>query len=285
MLNEEIKFSKHGGRPFEWTNQLREAVAALSGQKKDDFATNRKSEPKRKLYFRDSGFASWHDLISRLYMLPLGAAIINLWASHFCSIITPSCQLQLMASLQPSVDEAESLKTQANEEFRLKNYTQANSLYEQALERCPEDAKSLRSVLLNNLAATLQHLTEDATSEEDRNRMIALCTESLELNPEYVKPLRRRAHLYREIGGEKLDNSLADYKRILELDPSDREAPREIVELESEIQVRNEKLKDEMVSKLKDLGNLVLKPFGLSTNNFALNPNESGGYSVNFEPN
>lgn len=48
------------------------------------------------------------------------------------------------------------------------------------------------------------------------------CTKSLEYNPTYLKALIRRATVYEEL--DKLDEALEDYKKIVELDPSYRDA-------------------------------------------------------------
>lgn len=91
----------------------------------------------------------------------------------------------------------------------------------------------------------------------------------------------RRAALYED--ADKLDDCLADYNKIIELDSSNVEAKANITRLQPIITERNEKMKEEMMGKLKDLGNMILKPFGLSTNNFQLQQDPTtGSYSVNF---
>ena len=82
---------------------------------------------------------------------------------------------------------------------------------------------------------------------------------------------------------DKLDEALADYKKVYDLDPGQKEAREAVVRLPPIINERNEKMKEEMLGKLKDLGNMILKPFGLSTNNFQMqqDPN-TGSYSINF---
>ncbi|XP_039341578.1 tetratricopeptide repeat protein 1 isoform X2 [Mauremys reevesii] len=107
---------------------------------------------------------------------------------------------------------------------------------------------------------------------------------AIELDPNYIRALLRRAELYEKT--EKLDEALEDYKTVLEKDPSVHHAREACMRLPRQIEERNERLKTEMLGKLKDLGNLVLRPFGLSTENFQVKQDSStGSYSINFVQN
>ncbi|PNF39669.1 Tetratricopeptide repeat protein 1 [Cryptotermes secundus] len=171
--------------------------------------------------------------------------------------------------------EADTLKSKGNEQFKAGNYRDSAQSYTLALRTCPLAFDKDRAVMYSNRAATKVKLGLKPSAIED-------CSKAIELNPVYLKAYFRRAQLYEEV--EKLDEALADYKKVLELDPLHREALYTSRRLAEQIQERNEKLKTEMLGKLKDLGNMILRPFGLSTNNFQVtqDPN-SGGYSVNFQ--
>lgn len=49
-----------------------------------------------------------------------------------------------------------------------------------------------------------------------------LVSTAIELNPDYVRALLRRAELYEQT--DKLDEALEDYKKVLELDPNQASA-------------------------------------------------------------
>lgn len=169
------------------------------------------------------------------------------------------------------------LKSQGNNEFKEERYLESAKLYTKAIKICPIKYPIDRSILFANRAAAKAKLGRNKSAIED-------CTKAIELNDKYLKAYLRRAALYEET--DKLDESLADYNKLLELDPSHKDALQAQIRLPPKINERNEKLKTEMFGKMKDLGNLILRPFGLSTENFQVNqdPN-TGSYSVNFKQN
>ncbi|XP_040429673.1 tetratricopeptide repeat protein 1 [Cygnus olor] len=173
--------------------------------------------------------------------------------------------------------ESTTLKEKGNEQFKKGDYREAEDSYTKALRICPACFQKDRAVLFSNRAAAKmkQGKTEAALSD---------CSKAVELDPNYIRALLRRAELYEKT--EKLDEALEDYKAVLEKDPSVHQAREACMRLPRQIEERNEKLKKEMLGKLKDLGNLVLRPFGLSTENFQIKQDSStGSYSINFVQN
>uniref|UniRef100_A0A4W6E403 Tetratricopeptide repeat domain 1 n=1 Tax=Lates calcarifer TaxID=8187 RepID=A0A4W6E403_LATCA len=157
------------------------------------------------------------------------------------------------------------------------DWSAAERSYTEALVLCPVCFSRERAVLFSNRAAARLHL-------DLKDQAISDCTRAIELNPDYVRALLRRAELYEQT--EKLDEALEDYKKVLDQDPNQTIAKQACMRLPQQIQERNEKLKEEMISKLKDLGNMILRPFGLSTRNFQVNQDQNtGSYSINFVQN
>ncbi|XP_008055826.1 tetratricopeptide repeat protein 1 [Carlito syrichta] len=174
-------------------------------------------------------------------------------------------------------EESTRLKEEGNDQFKKGDYIEAESSYSRALEMCPACFQKDRSILFSNRAA--------ARMKQDKNEMaIKDCSKAIQLNPSYIRAILRRAELYEKT--DKLDEALEDYKSILEKDPSIHQAREACMRLPKQIEERNERLKEEMLGKLKDLGNLVLRPFGLSTENFQIKQDSStGSYSINFVQN
>ncbi|XP_045647985.1 tetratricopeptide repeat protein 1 [Ursus americanus] len=174
-------------------------------------------------------------------------------------------------------EESTRLKEEGNAQFKRGDYIEAESSYSQALQMCPSCFQKDRSILFSNRAA--------ARMKQDKKEMaISDCNKAIQLNPSYIRAILRRAELYEKT--DKLDEALEDYKSILEKDPSIHQAREACMRLPKQIEERNERLKAEMLGKLKDLGNLVLRPFGLSTENFQIKQDSStGSYSINFVQN
>lgn len=171
---------------------------------------------------------------------------------------------------------AGAMKDEGNRHFTTGEHETAAACYTEALRAVPRapEFDEHRAVYYGNRAAC--HLAmnrlEDALYDCDR---------SLECNPRYAKVVGRRAAVLEKLG--KLDEAAADAEIWAQMDSSS--APRQLVaRLKKAITERDEKLKEEMMGKLKDMGNWVLGKFGLSMDNFkAVQDPKTGSYSISFQ--
>ncbi|XP_019864402.1 PREDICTED: tetratricopeptide repeat protein 1-like isoform X2 [Amphimedon queenslandica] len=172
-------------------------------------------------------------------------------------------------------EQGHRLKELGNASFKEGDTEQAITHYSEALKVYPPNCDQEVSVCHSNRAACYLKLGKHEEVVED-------CTKALELKPDYLKALIRRGQSYEAL--ERLDEALEDYKKVLEIEPHQPIARAAALRLPQQITEQHERLKAEMFGKLKELGDAVLKPFGLSTSNFKLeqDPN-TGGYSVNFQ--
>ncbi|XP_045530607.1 tetratricopeptide repeat protein 1 isoform X2 [Pieris brassicae] len=170
---------------------------------------------------------------------------------------------------------AEELKVVGNDAYKVGDYDRSIEKYTEGLRICPLKFPETRGILYCNRSAAKMKM-------ENHKKAIKDCTKAIELKENYLKAYLRRAISYEAT--DKFDESLEDYKKVLELEPSNANAKSALVRLPPKIEKRNEELKTEVMGKLKDLGNMILRPFGLSTENFKLEQDpESKGYKINFK--
>ncbi|KAK9902462.1 hypothetical protein M0R45_001701 [Rubus argutus] len=162
--------------------------------------------------------------------------------------------------LEQKFEQANEVKLEGNGLFGNGQYDEALSQYELALQLAPDIPSSmeLRSICHSNRAICFSKLGK------------------------YEDALIRRAEAHEKL--EHFEEAIADMKKILELDPSNDQARKAIRRLEPLADAKREKMKEEMIGKLKDMGNSLLGRFGMSVDNFkAVKDPNTGSYSISFQ--
>lgn len=175
-------------------------------------------------------------------------------------------------------EKAKKFKEEGNIEYKANNLEKAVRCYSDAIAHCPdeEEAKKDKAIYYCNRAACYVMMDKYEEAVDD-------CTKSIELNPTYANAYLRRGKAYQQIQ-DKVSSALADMRKVVELNPTNTEAVVAVQRLEVEEKEHMEKQKDEMLGKLKDLGNGLLGKFGLSLDNFkSVKDPKTGGYSVSFQ--
>ncbi|KAI7494334.1 hypothetical protein KC367_g8079 [Hortaea werneckii] len=141
-------------------------------------------------------------------------------------------------------------------------------------------------------AGQVEEVDEDLSARIEKLRLSGQTLDSI--RKLQIKLLTRRARARTSVGGwSSLQGAEEDYTLLLTpsmsqfLSATDlRQIQDSARKLQPRLNEAKEKEMAEMMGKLKGLGNSMLKPFGLSTENFQFVKDErTGGYSMNFNQN
>lgn len=165
-------------------------------------------------------------------------------------------------------------KEKGNGFYAEEKYAEAIQCYSGAIEFCPDEDVANKSIFFSNRAACY-------VMQKNWSLAVKDCSESLKLNAGNLKTLNRRAKSFEEL--DKLYEALEDYKAILALEPNNVQVRKTCARLEPIVKARTEQQKEEVMGKLKELGNGLLGKFGLSLDNFKTqqDPN-TGSYNISF---
>lgn len=111
------------------------------------------------------------------------------------------------------------------------------------------------------------------------------CTDAIAADDGYAKAYLRRGAAREKL--QDLEGALADNEKVAdELEPGHAQAAAAVARLRPAVERKRDEMKEEMMGKLKDLGNSILGNFGLSTENFKAEKDDAtGSYNIQFVQN
>ena len=166
----------------------------------------------------------------------------------------------------------------AGDLYKNKEYVQALNIYSLLLNDAKRaDLKQQCCILNCNKGICFNKLYEF-------DKALDSFKEALKYNKDYSKALCNKMLLLHK--KEEYLEAYEDFKRLKTLDYNLWENYRNMEnELAYKAEIQKKKMTDEMLGKLKDVGNTILGKFGLSLNNFQMTPNGQGGYSIQYNNN
>ena len=162
--------------------------------------------------------------------------------------------------------------------YKNNEYIQALNIYSLLLKDAKRaDLKEQCCILNCNKGICFNKLNE-------YDKALESFKEALKYNKDYSKALCNKMLLLKK--KEEYLEAYEDFKRLKTLDYNLWENYRNLEgELSYKAEIQKKKMTDEMLGKLKDMGNTILGKFGLSLNNFQMTPNGQGGYSIQYNNN